>query len=63
MLERSMEEGSPEYAGQAGQVTRDYAVLGKVALPEEIIEREDQPACRCQREYGRESFEHGGSPF
>jgi hypothetical protein len=63
MLKGRMQEGSPEYSGQAGQVTRDYAVLGEVALPEEIIEREDQPAGRCQREYGGESFEHGGSPF
>jgi hypothetical protein len=63
MLERGMEERSPEYPGQAAQLTRYYAVLREAALPEKIIEHEDQPACRSQREYGRESFEHGLSPI
>jgi hypothetical protein len=58
-----MEEGSPDYPGQAVQVTRQDAMPGEVALPDEIIEPEDQPANSRQRDYGCESFEHRLSPF
>ena len=56
MREGTVKKGSPQNSRQAGNVTRNDAILQEPPTQNDIVDKENHPADRCQRDDRHEPF-------